>query len=100
MARWKHLQWCFRFWVHDGAKPTPVCSQNCFVCINRIISNGGWQIHVEVVAMVTRPEAVASDVTNTFHFSYRVDGCRPLKRVLPATADEAISIRSFCAGEQ
>ena len=60
----------------------------------------GWQIFVEVVAMVTKPELVSSNVTNTFHFVYRVDGCKPLKVVLPATVDEAKSIRAFCAEEQ
>lgn len=50
-------------------------------------------IHVEVVAMVTRPETVISNVTNTFHFEFSVamgpDGCKQLKKVLPATVEEA-----------
>lgn len=50
-------------------------------------------IHVEVVAMVTRPETVVSNVTNTFHFEFSVSmgetGCKQLKKVLPATAEEA-----------
>jgi hypothetical protein len=58
------------------------------------------QVFVEVVAMVTKPELVVSDVTNTFHFVYRVDGCRPLKAVLQATVDEAKAIRAFCAEAQ
>lgn len=49
-------------------------------------------MHVEVVAMVTRPEQVMSSLSNTFHFVFSVDSSsssRKLKRVLPATAEEA-----------
>lgn len=47
-------------------------------------------MHVEVVAMVTRPEQVMSSITNTFHLVFCVDSSRKkLKKVLPATAEEA-----------
>ncbi|CAL8466765.1 g6301 [Coccomyxa elongata] len=47
-------------------------------------------MHVEVVAMVTRPEQVMSNITNTFHLVFCVDSSRKkLKKVLPATAEEA-----------
>ena len=80
----------------------PVEEALCLCGLSECAALARWclQIYVEVVAMVTRPEAVASDVTNTFHFVYRVDGCRPLMRVLPATVDEAHSIRAFCADAQ
>lgn len=67
-------------------------------------------MHVEVVAMVTQPEQVRSDVTNTFHFvfSTTLDEAssgskhghgqghpRKLKRVLPGTREEALSILQF-----
>ena len=56
-------------------------------------------MHVEVVAMVTQPEQVASNVTNTFHFVFSTvlgpHACKGLKTVLPATADEANSIHGF-----
>ena len=59
-------------------------------------------MHVEVVAMVTQPEQVASNVTNTFHFVFSTalapgGACKGLKRVLPATADEARTIQPFFA---
>ena len=67
-------------------------------------------MHVEVVAMVTQPEQVRSDVTNTFHFVFSTtleeapSGSkhghgqghpRKLKRVLPGTREEALSILQF-----
>ncbi|KAK9841013.1 hypothetical protein WJX81_005413 [Elliptochloris bilobata] len=60
-------------------------------------------IHTQVTASVTKPEAVCSTVTNTFHFvfstelaGFRRQGCRLLRRVLPATEEEARRIWAFC----
>ena len=70
-------------------------------------------MHVEVVAVVTKPEQVRSDVTNTFHFvfntrlSEEADSSQPgmsapkkLKRVLPGTQEEALSILQFAPQEE
>ena len=65
-------------------------------------------MHIQVVALVTQPEHVRSDESNTFHFVFstasnerqRVSHCgkappRKLKRVLPGTKEEALSILQF-----
>ena len=70
-------------------------------------------MHVEVVAVVTKPEQVKSDVTNTFHFVFNtrlnegVDSSQPgrkapkkLKRVLPGTREEALSILQFAPQDE
>ena len=52
---------------------------------------------MQVTALVTQPEKVASNITNTFEFIFEVDiantpdapGCKVLKRVLPSTEEEA-----------
>lgn len=49
-------------------------------------------VHVQVIASVSQPEAVKSDITNTFAFVFEVETARlaqGLKRILPATAEEA-----------
>ncbi|KAK9809579.1 hypothetical protein WJX73_004048 [Symbiochloris irregularis] len=55
------------------------------------------RVHVQVTALVTQPERVASNITNTFEFIFEVsiaaapeiEGCKLLKRVLPSTEEEA-----------
>eukprot|EP00884_Botryococcus_braunii_P007169 jgi/Botrbrau1/16453/Bobra.0142s0049.1 len=67
-------------------------------------ASGTGYVHVEVTASVTMPEKRQSDVTNTFNFVYRVHmagdaeegGCRRLKRVLPATLEEARRLIKYC----
>ena len=58
-------------------------------------------MHVEVVAMVTRPEQVMSSISNTFHFVFSVDSSsRKLKGVLPASAEEAKRmLQAACSDE-
>ena len=64
-------------------------------------------MHVEVVAVVTKPEHIRSDVTNTFHFVFSTDSSQPgksapnkLKRVLPGTREEALSILQFAPQDE
>ena len=65
-------------------------------------------MHIQVVALVTQPEQIRSDESNTFHFVFstalieRQRGLqhgkaspRKLKRVLPGTKEEALSILQF-----
>jgi len=47
------------------------------------------EIHVEVVATVAKPEAVSSFVSNTFHFTFEKPDGGTVRRVLPATIEEA-----------
>ena len=63
-------------------------------------------MHVQVRALVTQPERVASNITNTFEFVFDVssakeDGStsrRVLKRVLPSTEEEAQQLWSHFPG--
>ncbi len=62
-------------------------------------------MHVEVVAVVTKPEQVRSDVTNTFHFVFSTEESKSsqpkkLKRVLPGTREEAMSILQFAPQDE
>lgn len=58
-------------------------------------------MHVEVVATVTRPEQVMSNITNTFHFVFCVDSTsKKLKRVLPATTEEANSMLQAASSDK
>ena len=65
-------------------------------------------MHIQVVALVTQPEHVRSDESNAFHFVFSTAllkrqrdlqhgdaSSRKLKRVLPATKEEALSILQF-----
>ena len=65
-------------------------------------------MHIQVVALVTQPEHVRSDESNTFHFVFSTAldekqrglqhgkaASRKLKRVLPGTKEEALSTLQF-----
>ena len=64
-------------------------------------------MYIQVVAAVTKPEEVTSEVTNTFLFSFDVPmggglgggggGCKILKRVLPSTFEEAALVCKISA---
>lgn len=62
-------------------------------------------MHVEVLAVVTKPEQVRSNVTNTFHFVFSTEKLgsaqsKKLKRVLPGTREEALSILQFAPRDE
>ncbi len=44
-------------------------------------------MHVEVIAYVTKPEVRSSVVSNTFYFSFAVDG--PVPRIVPNNLSDA-----------
>ncbi|KAK9810539.1 hypothetical protein WJX72_012385 [[Myrmecia] bisecta] len=64
-------------------------------------------IHAQVIAYITQPEKVVSNISNTFNFVFAVDPShsttlpeadRQLKRVLPSTPAEAQSIERYYPG--
>lgn len=66
-------------------------------------------IHAEVIAYITQPEKVVSNVSNTFNFVFAVDPSestslpevsRQLKRVVPSTPAEAQSIQRYYPGTE
>eukprot|EP01018_Ginkgo_biloba_P028620 Gb_20781 [translate_table: standard] len=61
-------------------------------------------IHIEVVAHVTRPELKISEVSNTYYFIFTVhsgalEGGIKIKKVLPATEEEALHVLEHCPPE-
>lgn len=65
-------------------------------------SGGGrmGRVHVEVVASRTKPESRFAETTTVFHFTFEVslpDG-QVLKRVLPATPEDALRVLRYHPG--
>ncbi len=90
-----------------------LCSFFCMLacCFIPFVMQG--VMHVQVVAMVTKPEQVRSDESNAFHliFNTKLDvecatsqpgrsAPSKLKRVLPGTREEAMSILQFAPQDE
>ena len=56
------------------------------------VDAGHPEVHVQVIAMICKPEEVTSRVSNTFNFIFKVPLKATLKKVLPSNLDQAKKI--------
>ena len=66
---------------------------------SRLTSCGRPSVDVEVEALVTKPESLRSEVSNTFMFKFDVGDAnegRAVRRVLPSSREEAAHVWEKC----